>query len=339
MMERPILSVREVSRVFDLRHGLERLYRRRATALVHAVDRVSFDVKRGETFGIIGESGCGKSTLGRTLLRLQDPDGGTVSFDGIDITHLDQAAMLPLRKRMQIIFQDPYASLNPRRTVEQIVGQPLRVHRRLQSAERRAEVARMLERVGLPPDALDRYPHQFSGGQRQRIAIARALILRPELVICDEAISALDVSVQAQVLQLLRRLQDEFGLTYLFISHNLAVVGYLCDRVAVMYLGQVVELGDARVLLREPKHPYTRALLSAVPQMRRSDRRPRTLLKGDLPSPTRPPEGCKFHTRCPLAFDRCRREPPALETLRDGSQISCHLYDEQRDASHADFRT
>jgi oligopeptide/dipeptide ABC transporter ATP-binding protein len=338
-MEQPILSVRNVSRHFDLRRGLERLYRRRAGTLVRAVDRVSFDVQRGETFGIIGESGCGKSTLGRTLLRLQDPDGGTVTFDGIDITSLDQARMLPFRRRMQIVFQDPYASLNPRRTVEQIVGQPLGVHRRTNAADRRSAVADMLGRVGLPADSLGRYPHQFSGGQRQRIAIARALVLHPELVVCDEAISALDVSVQAQVLQLLRGLQWEFGLTYIFISHNLAVVGYLCDTVAVMYLGQVVELGDARMLLREPKHPYTQALLSAVPQVRRADRRQRTLLKGDLPSPARPPSGCRFHTRCPHAFARCRVEPPALRQLADGRRVSCHLHDNEEVTSHADCRT
>jgi len=322
----PLLQVRGVSRHFDLRNGLERLYKPAARSLVRAVDNVSFDVWRAETFGIIGESGCGKSTLGRTVLRLQDPDAGSIVFDGTDITRLGRRALLPFRRRMQIVFQDPYASLNPRRTVEDIVGQPLGVHGVGRAAGRRAAVTAMLERVGLPGESLQRYPHQFSGGQRQRIAIARALVLQPELVVCDEAISALDVSVQAQVLQLLRQLQRDLGLTYLFISHNLAVVGHVCDRVAVMYLGQTVELGPTRLLLAEPKHPYTQALLSAVPQMRRADRRPRTLLAGDLPSATRPPPGCKFHTRCPRAMDVCRTTQPALVTLGDGRQIACHLH-------------
>ncbi len=322
-----MLSVQGVSRHFDLRHGLERLYRPLEGATVRAVDAVSFEVKRGETFGVIGESGCGKSTLGRVLLRLQDPDAGTITFDGVDITSIDRASLLPYRRRMQIVFQDPYASLNPRRSIGQIVEQPLTVHEPMSAAERRDRVVSMLETVGLSADSLQRYPHQFSGGQRQRIAIARALVVRPRLVVCDEVISALDVSVQAQVLQLLRQLQKEFGLTYVFISHNLAVVGYLCDRVAVMYLGRIVELGDARSLLTSPRHPYTEALLSAVPRMRRAERRQRFLLKGDLPSPTRPPAGCKFHTRCPRVMDICRSKEPPLRPLPDRSgQVACHLY-------------
>jgi oligopeptide/dipeptide ABC transporter ATP-binding protein len=250
-----------------------------------------------------------------------------VRFDGIDITRLGRRELAPLRQRMQLIFQDPYASLNPRRTVGQIVSQPLELHRRHPGRERRERVVAMLERVGLPPESVDRYPHQFSGGQRQRVAIARALILSPELVVCDEAISALDVSVQAQVLKLLRGLQREFGLTYVFISHNLAAVGYLCDRVAVMYLGRIVETGSAAAILRDPAHPYTQALLSAVPQMRKVDRRPRVPLKGDLPSATRPPPGCPFHTRCPKVMDICRTVPPPLATLPDGRRSACHLHD------------
>ncbi|HQZ11695.1 MAG TPA: dipeptide ABC transporter ATP-binding protein [Devosia sp.] len=325
-MSTALLKVDAVSRHFDLRKGLEILYRPRDAALVRAVDAVSFTVERGETFGIIGESGCGKSTLGRVLLRLQDPVSGAVVFDGTDITHLKRKALAPLRQRMQLVFQDPYASLNPRRTVGQIVGQPLEVHQRMGRAARREKVIEMLGKVGLPAESIDRYPHQFSGGQRQRIAIARALILRPELVVCDEAISALDVSVQAQVLKLLRDLQAEFGLTYVFISHNLAAVGYLCDRVAVMYLGRIVESGPAAEILKAPAHPYTEALLAAVPQMRKADRRPRVLLTGDLPSPTKPPPGCHFHTRCPKAMAICKTARPETTQLPDGRLVACHLH-------------
>ncbi len=329
-MTAPLLAATNLTRHFDLRKGLEWLYRPRDAALVRAVDGVSFTVERGETFGVIGESGCGKSTLGRVLLRLQDPNDGSVVFDGIDITKLGRRALSPLRQRMQLIFQDPYASPNPRRTVGQIVGQALEVHHRVPRAARRERVIAMLERVGLPAESIDRYPHQFSGGQRQRVAIARALILQPELVVCDEAISALDVSVQAQVLKLLRDLQAEFGLTYVFISHNLAAVGYLCDRVAVMYLGRIVESGPAATILKSPAHPYTEALLAAVPQMRKVDRRPRVLLKGDLPSPTKPPPGCHFHTRCPKAMAICRTEQPAVTSLSDGRVVACHLHTSAR---------
>lgn len=323
---KPLLSIRNLSRRFDLRNGLQRLYKRKEGSIVHAVDDVSFDIFRGECFGIIGESGCGKSTLGRTLLQLQPSDSGSVHFDGQEITGFNRQTMLPLRRRMQLIFQDPYASLNPRRTVEEIVSQSLVVHNVCAPSARRDMAVAILEKVGLSAESLRRYPHQFSGGQRQRIAIARALIVSPELVVCDEVVSALDVSVQAQVLQLLRQLQKELSLTYVFISHNLAVVGFLCERVAVMYLGEVVETGNTRQLLSQPKHPYTEALLSAVPQLRRADRRERILLTGDLPSPTKPPLGCKFHPRCPKAMDRCKVERPKLRRLDDGRDVACHLY-------------
>jgi oligopeptide/dipeptide ABC transporter ATP-binding protein len=323
----PLLQVEGLAKHFDTRRGLQRLYRRRDSALVRAVDGVSFEVARGETLGVIGESGCGKTTLGRTVLRLQDPTAGRILFDGEDITRHDRRRMMPLRRRMQIVFQDPYASLNPRRTVEETVGLPLDVHGLCPRGEIRERVADMLRRVGLPEEALRRYPHQFSGGQRQRVAIARALISHPDLVVCDEPVSALDVSVQAQILHLLLGLQRDLGLTYVFVSHNLALVGHVATRVAVMYLGDIVEIGRARDLLAEPCHPYSRALLSAVPQLRSRKRKERIRLVGDLPSPLDPPPGCKFHTRCPQAMPRCAIERPALRPQADGRRVACHLYE------------
>ncbi len=323
----PLLQVENLVKHFDTRRGLERLYRRREGALVRAVDGVSFEVSRGETLGVIGESGCGKTTLGRTILRLQEPTLGRVLFEGRDITRLDRGSMTPLRRRMQIVFQDPYASLNPRRTVEETVGLPLDVHRLSSRREIRDRVVDILGKVGLPAEALRRYPHQFSGGQRQRLAIARALISHPDLVVCDEPVSALDVSVQAQILYLLRELQAELGLTYVFVSHNLALVGYVSTRVAVMYLGDIVEMGAARDLLSAPRHPYSQALLSAVPRLRSRERRQRIRLTGDLPSPLDPPPGCKFHTRCPQAMPRCAEARPVLRPVADNRQVACHLYE------------
>ncbi len=322
----PLVAMRALSKHYDLRRGLARLVEPRAAHTLRALDGVTLEVRRGETLGVIGESGCGKSTLGRTALRLVEPTAGSVSFDGVDLATLDAAAMKVMRRRMQIIFQDPYASLNPRRTVEQIVGLGLAIHARNTAAEIRGQVAAMLERVGLSPAQMHRYPHQFSGGQRQRIGIARALVLKPQFVVCDEPVSALDVSIQAQILALLGELKRELGLTYLFISHDLAVVAHVSDRVAVMYMGQVVELGPARALLKAPAHPYTWALLAAVPRIDAvSGERPR--LQGDVPSPLNPPTGCRFHTRCPHAMEKCRGEAPRPVVVAAGHSVACHLHE------------
>ncbi|MCC7346571.1 MAG: ATP-binding cassette domain-containing protein, partial [Variibacter sp.] len=311
-MNAPLLAVRDLRKLYDTRHGLEVLYRPARGSLVRAVDGVSFTLDRGGTLGIIGESGCGKSTLGRAILRLHEPSEGSVVFDGVDILRLDAAAMKAMRRRMQMIFQDPYASLNPRRSVEQTVGLPLAAHGLGTRGEIRDRVAAIVQRVGLAPEHIHRYPHQFSGGQRQRIAIARALITAPDLVVRDEPVSALDVSVQAQIIELLRELQEERRLTYVFVSHNLAVVGCISDRIAVMYLGEVVEIGPAAPLLRRPQHPYPQALLSALPARRPAQRPERIRLEGEVPSPLAPPPGCKFHTRCRHVMPRCRTEAPAL---------------------------
>ncbi len=322
----PLVAVRGLRKHYDLRRGLRRFTDDARAHTVHALDGVSFDIARGETLGVIGESGCGKSTLGRTVLRLLEPTSGTVAFDGTDLAALDPAGMMALRRRMQIVFQDPYASLNPRRTVEQIVGLGLAIHARPSPSALRERVAGMLGRVGLSPAHMQRYPHQFSGGQRQRIGIARALIVEPDFVVCDEPVSALDVSIQAQILALLEELKRALNLTYLFISHDLAVVGHISDRIAVMYLGQIVELGPARRLLQAPAHPYTQALLDAVPRIdaEARDRRP---LGGDVPSPLAPPPGCRFHTRCPHATEQCRTVAPEHRTVAPGHHVACHLYD------------
>ncbi|MEO7941621.1 MAG: dipeptide ABC transporter ATP-binding protein [Burkholderiaceae bacterium] len=328
-MHSPILSVQGLVKHYEKSRSLvERLLGKPRT-VVHAVNGVSLDVGRGETLGLIGESGCGKSTLGRTVLRLHEPTAGTIRFDGADITTLEPQALMRLRARMQIVFQDPYASLNPRKTVREIVGMPLWIQGIRDAAERNERVHAMLRRVGLRDDQFGRYPHQFSGGQRQRIGIARALITNPELVVCDEPVSALDVSIKAQVLELLAELKSELGLTYLFISHDIAVVAHLADRIAVMYLGEIVEVGPARELLQQPRHPYTRALMSAVPRIDAQGRRQRIVLKGDLPSPIAPPSGCKFHTRCPQAMPRCATQAPtALAMNPTGThRVACLLYD------------
>lgn len=320
-----LLSVRQLSKTYTGRHSLVERVMRVPPTRVQAVNGVSFDIQRGETLGLIGESGCGKSTLGRSILRLHEPSSGQVVYDGQDITGLDADALKTMRRRMQIIFQDPYASLNPRRSVVELVGLPLKLHG-LAKTDRdvRDRVAAIIERVGLKSNQLDRYPHQFSGGQRQRIGIARALVSHPEFIVCDEPVSALDVSIQAQIIQLLQELKQEMQLTYLFISHDISVIGYLSDRVAVMYLGEMVELGPVDSVINNPRHPYTQSLMSAAPDVDRPGKRERLQLSGDLPSPMDPPSGCKFHTRCPLAIDRCKTEVPVTETVSDGHQARCH---------------
>ena len=300
----------------------------RMPATLRAVTEIDLEIATGETLGLVGESGCGKSTLGRTLLRLLEPSAGTIVFDGVDLTHLPQRALRPLRRKMQMIFQDPYASLNPRMSVGSAIAEPLVIHGLAKTAaERDARVHELLAKVGLRADAARRYPHEFSGGQRQRVGIARALADSPRIIVCDEPISALDVSIQAQIVNLLEDLQAAEQLTYLFISHDLKVVQHVCDRVAVMYLGRIVELADAKTLYREPSHPYTRALLSAVPRIDPGAKRDRIVLQGDVPSPLAPPSGCPFHPRCPVKDKpkACFEELPKLRVLANGSRAACHV--------------
>ena len=324
-MTAPILKVENLATHFPLRSGAFG----RIVGTVKAVDGVSFEVARGETFGLVGESGCGKSTLGRSILRLIEPTSGSVSFDGQELMGLPHAQLRRLRRRMQLIFQDPYASLNPRMRVREIIGEGLAIHRLASGAERELRVAALLEKMGLGADSLDRYPYEFSGGQRQRIGIARALAVGPELVIADEPISSLDVSIQAQIVNLMVDLQRELGLTYIFIAHDLKIIEYISTRVAVMYLGKIVELADAAEIYRAPKHPYTQALLSAIPVPDPERKRVRIILPGDVPSPAHPPPGCPFHPRCPHAFDRCKIEVPPLYQLPGGHVASCFLVEEQ----------
>ena len=321
----PLVRVTDLVKHYDSRRGFWGRITGRPGALVRAVNGVTLEIGRGETVGLIGESGCGKSTLGRAILRLHEPTAGKVEFDGADVTALDAERLKAMRRRMQIIFQDPYASLNPRKTVAEIVGLPLALHGIARGREMRDRVAAMIENVGLRTEHLGRYPHEFSGGQRQRIGIARALILNPQFLVCDEPVSALDVSIQAQILRLLEDLRRELGLTYLFVSHDIAVIGYVSDRIAVMYLGEIVELGPTRLILDSPRHPYTQALLSAVPRLEHAGRHERVRLQGDLPSPLNPPPGCKFHTRCPHATEQCRAVPPRTVRLADGRLAACHL--------------
>ncbi len=319
--EAPVLEVSGLKKHFPVKKGLLS----RQTGKVYAVDGVSFEIGRGETLGLVGESGCGKSTVGRTVLRLLDPTEGTIRLNGRDVTRLGKAEMRSVRREMQIIFQDPYSSLNPRMSAGDIVGELLRVHDLGDAAWRRERVAELFERVGLSRAQMDSFPHEFSGGQRQRIGIARALALNPQMIVGDEPVSALDVSIQAQVINLLMDLQQEFELSYLFVAHDLAVVEHISHRIAVMYLGRIVEYTDKRTLFTDPQHPYTEALLSAVPIPDPRLRRKKLVLQGDVPSPIQPPSGCHFHTRCPYAEERCRLESPPLREIAPGHQVACHL--------------
>jgi peptide/nickel transport system ATP-binding protein/oligopeptide transport system ATP-binding protein len=321
-----LVEVRDLVKHFPIRGGVLQ----RTVAVVQAVDGVSFDIERGETLGLVGESGCGKTTVGRLLLRLIEPTAGTIRFDGQDVTSLRGPALKAYRRRVQIIFQDPYASLDPRTPIGDSIGEGLRIHGLGSSSERRAKVARMMDMVGLQPYHARRYPHEFSGGQRQRIGIARALVLEPDLVVCDEPVSALDVSIQAQVLNLLKSLQNELGLTYVFVAHNMGVVEHISDRVAVMYLGRIAEVADRIDLFRNQEHPYTAALMSAIPVPDPEMRRKRVILRGDVPSPVNPPSGCRFHPRCPLRAslgnpEICVTDVPLLKDVGGDHLAACHF--------------
>ena len=318
---RVLLEISDLQKHYPVRSGILR----RKVGTVHAVDGVSFAVGVGETLGLVGESGCGKSTVARSILRLVEPTGGSIRLNGLDITHLGKAELRPHRRSMQIVFQDPFASLNPRMTAGDTVGEPLIVHGLATGNAKRERVAELFEQVGLRPDQMQNYPHQFSGGQRQRICIARALSLGPSLIVCDEPVSALDVSIQAQVINLLIALQRKHDFSYLFIAHDLAVVAHISHRVAVMYLGRIVEIAEKHELFANPRHPYTQALLASVPVANPRTKRLTPLIDGDVPSPINPPSGCAFHTRCRYAMERCRVEPPKLADVGAQHQVACWL--------------
>ena len=322
--QEPLVQVRNLKKYFPIQRGM---VIQRHVGDVKAVDDVSFDVLRGETLGLVGETGCGKTTVGRTILRLYEPTGGQVIFDGVDLVTLNESGLRHMRQRMQMIFQDPYASLNPRMTVGSIVSAPLDVHKTGYSKNKSKRVDDLLDMVGLNPEFVNRYPHEFSGGQRQRVGIARALAVSPDLIICDEPISSLDVSIQAQVVNLLEELQRELGLTYIFIAHDLSMVRHISNRIAVMYLGKIMELADRNDIYLDPIHPYTQALMSAVPlpDPDIQKKRKRILLEGDIPSPTNPPVGCNFNTRCPAAKERCFKDDPAFREIKPGHWAACHF--------------
>jgi oligopeptide transport system ATP-binding protein len=323
MATAPLLQVKDLTKYFPVTRGA---VVSRKIGDIKAVDRISFDIYVGETLGLVGESGCGKTTTGRVMLKLIEPSSGQLIYNQHDITHLDKKGMAPLRREMQIIFQDPYASLNPRLTVGEAIGEPLVAHGMARRAEAKERVLELLRVVGLAPFHYNRYPHEFSGGQRQRVGIARSLVMNPKFIVADEPVSALDVSIQAQIINLLQRIQAEFQLTFLFISHDLGVVRHLSDRVVVMYLGRLAEMTASERLFAEPKHPYTQALLSAVPSIKQRKTKSRMILTGDVPTPFNPPQGCRFHTRCPMVMDVCRQVEPTWQDTGDGHYVACHLF-------------
>ncbi|MCD6420397.1 MAG: ABC transporter ATP-binding protein [Synergistetes bacterium] len=321
-MERPLLEVRHLVKYFPIRRGVFR----RTVGWIKAVDDISFDVYEGETLGLVGESGCGKTTTGLTILRLEEPTSGKVVFQGKNLAELPPEEMRKERRNLQIIFQDPYSSLDPRMRIKDIVSEGLLSHNLYDRKRRVKVVGDLLQKVGLSPEYMNRFPHEFSGGQRQRIGIARALALNPKLIVCDEAVSALDVSIRSQVINLLEDLQKEFGLTYIFIAHDLSVIKHISDRIVVMYLGKIVEVAPKKNLFDKPLHPYTKALISAVPVPNPDFRKHRIILQGDVPSPANPPQGCRFHPRCPNAMDACRTQEPQMVEVEDGHFVACHLY-------------